>query len=289
MLRVLIIRKGVVKLKVEKLTTVCGSTIFVKLKTIRDKLPGQTRKIKEKPTPELVEEVNKKNSEKDLSIKFNYNYMPGDFHAVLTYAKEPTHEEAHKALDYFIRTCQKDFKKQGKIFKAVNATEYKHKRIHHHVVCSQMDLKRLREIWARYGTVRLSVLDDSRDYRRLAHYIIKETSKTFREPDAFSKRRFNCTRSIATPITKSEKVDASMLIDDPKAIDGYYIDGDSLYKGQNVFDGKPYMEYVMVANDAEAPRLITWKRGKPLKRKESNYSKWLKNNLSKQYEIDIPF
>nr|WP_315021807.1 hypothetical protein [uncultured Aminipila sp.] len=272
---------------VEKLTTVCGNTVFVKIKMIRDAIQGQKRKKKSNPTPEKVAEVNQRHAEKELSMILNLNYKPGDLHLVLTYKDLPTNEEAHKALDKFIRKCRAYMKKLGKEFKAVIATEYEHKRIHHHIVCSEMDLKEIMKIWSQ-GQVKCSILDGSGDYRKLAAYLIKETSKTFRKPDAFSKRRYNCTRSIQKPTTKSEKVSASMLLSKPKPIKGYYIDQDSIYKGENPFDEKPYTEYVMISENAEEPRLVTWKRGKKA-RKEYTYNKWLTKNLGKQLEIDIPF
>ncbi|QIB68602.1 hypothetical protein Ami103574_04370 [Aminipila butyrica] len=272
---------------VEKLTTVCGSTIFVKVKMLRDFIQGQKRKKRKNPTAEKVAEVNQRLAEKELAMILNFNFKPGDLHLVLTYKHLPSNEEAHKALERFIKRCRAYMKRLGKEFKAVIATEYKHKRLHHHIVCSAAELEEIMKIW-KQGHVKCSVLDMSGDYRRLAAYLIKETSKTFRDPDAFSKRRYNTTRNIQKPVTKSEKVSASMLLSNPKPIKGYYIDQDSVYKGENPFDEKPYVEYVMISEDAEAPRLVTWKRGKKA-RKENTYSKWLVKNLSKQIEIDISF
>lgn len=270
----------------EKITTVCGSTIFVKVKLVRDIIKGQKRKAKANPTPEKVEAVNRRNAERELAMILNYNFKPGDLHLVLTYSNIPGNEEAHKALDRFIRKCRDHLKKLGKEFKAVLATEYKHSRIHHHVVCSEIDIDILTKIWNQ-GFVKLSVLDSSGDYRRLASYLIKETSKTFRDPDAFSKRRYTTTRSVVKPEQKSEKVSVTMLLDDPKPIKDYYIDQDSVYRGTNPFDEKPYIEYVLVSNDVDAPRLNVWRRGKTLKRQEPKYNGWLKKNIGKQEEIEI--
>lgn len=269
----------------QRLTTVCGSTIFVKIKSNGKRKKGEKRKRKENPTAEKVMQINQKNAERDLAMILNHNFRPSDLHLVLTYKNIPNNDEAHKALDKFIRKCRAFMKKAGKIFKAVMATEYEHKRLHHHIVCSAMDLDIITKFWE-YGFVKCSVLDESGDYRRLAAYLIKETSKTFREAGAFSKRRYNCTRSIEKPITKSEQVSDYALLHNPRSLKGYYIDQDSIYRGENAFDGKPYMEYVMVSLDAENPRLKTWKKGKKSKT-ENKYNGWLKKHLSQQLNIDL--
>lgn len=268
----------------EKITTVCRNTIFITVRQKREKGKGGKRAPRVNPTPEKVQEVNQRIAERELSMRMNYNLRGGDLHIVLTYANIPNNEEAHKALDKFIRACRKEMKKLGLIFKAVTATEYKHSRIHHHVVCNFRDIETVTRLWKK-GNVKVAVLDDSGDYRRLAAYIIKETSKTFRDPDAFSKRRYNCTRSMVMPVSRIEEVSAAQLVEDPKAIKDYYVDKDSVYHGMNPFTERPYVEYVMIANDAAAPRLETWKRGKPLKRRVSTYSKWLKENMPKQEEM----
>ena len=273
-------------MSVEKITTVCGTTVFTTIRQKREKRSGGSRAPRMNPTPEKVQEVNQRMAERELSMILNYNFSGGDIHAVLTHARIPSNEEAHKALDKMIRDCRRAMKKAGKVFKAVTATEYKHKRIHHHFICNLRDIEMLAKLWDK-GHVKIAILDDSGDYRRLAAYIIKETSKTFRDPDAFSKRRFNRTRSVVMPISKVEEVSASWLVEDPKPIKDYYIDRDSIYHGMNPFTERPYVEYVMIANDAAAPRLETWKRGKPLKRRGSTYSKWLKENMPKQEEMVI--
>lgn len=271
----------------EKILTSCGSIIFTTVKLKKTKSSGGKRKAKINPTVDEVLEINKKIAEINLAIKLNYNFIPGDMHFVLTHRKEPGNEEAHKALDWAIRKFRTELNEKGIILKAIYATEYKNTRLHHHLVMSKIDLEVVRQIWKKYGDIiRVSILDDSRDYRALAHYIIKETEKTFRNPDAFSKRRYNCTRSIVTPIAKAVEADPSEICDEPKPEKGYYIEKDSIYKGINPFSNSPYVTYVQVALDAAQPRLKTIKRGKPRKL-ESDYSGWLKKNMHKQLEIEF--
>ena len=224
----------------------------------------------------------------NLAIKLNHNFKGGDMHVVLTYRNEPTHEEAHKAMDWVIREIRSELKKQAVILKGITATEYEDQRIHHHLVISKLDLEVIRQIWKKYGDiVRVAILDDSRDYRALAHYIIKETSKTFRNPDAFSRRRYNCTRSIVTPDSRVVDAEASEICDEPKAEKGYYVEKNSIFKGANPFNGSPYVVYVQVALAAPQPKLKTIRRGTLRKGLQSDYSGWLKKNMPRQLKMDI--
>ncbi len=270
----------------EKLTTVCGSTIFVTVRAKRERMTKEKRAEKKNPTSEKVQEINQRNSEKQLSMILNSNFENGDIHAVLTYKDEPDVETAKKKLENFMRACQRYMKKLGKTFKAVSATEYEHKRIHHHVICNIKDMSVINKLW-KSGFVKGSILDESGDYRVLAGYLIKETSKTFRNATAFSKRRFNCTRSIVRPVTKKEEVSALALFDDPKAIKDYHVDQDSIYHGTNPFDEMPYIEYVMLANDASNPRVKRWNRGRKVARPFESGIAWLKKNAGEQLELDI--
>jgi len=273
---------------VEKITTVAGSTIFVKVKMIRDKNPETKRLKRNKPTTEKVAKINQKNAERELSMILNNNFKHGNLHLALTYKEMPSFSSAQKALNKFIRVLRRELKKAGEELKAVYVTEYLHKRIHHHVVVNTSNLELIEKIWDQ-GIVKVAALDKTGDYRKLANYLIKETSKTFQDPDAFSKRRFNTTRTIVRPIAKKEKVKAKYLFEGPKEIKDYYIDKDSVFQGTNPFDGKPYMEYVLIAYDPEQPRITKWKRGKIKKSKEPNYSKWLRDNTERQIDMLCPF
>ena len=269
----------------ERITTVCGSTIFVKIRQTKEKGTGIKRKARKNPTLESVMLINQRNAEIDLSMKLNHNFVGGDVHAVLTYKELLPKEKMKKELDKFIRALRRRMRTdEGKELKLIHATEYENARPHHHIVCNVQDIHMLEKLWSA-GWIKTSVLDDSRDYRKLAEYIIKETSKTFRNPDAFMSRRYSCTRSIKTPASKVEEVSAARLVADPRPIKGYYIDRDSVYRGENPFSGMPYLEYVMISDNAETPRLTHWRRGKTVKRKDQNYSGWIRQNMPQQLVI----
>lgn len=271
-------------MNVIKEVTVAGSTIFVKVSNKRSKkAPGEKRGNRKKATPEEIEKINQKNAERILAILINYNFKPGDYHIVLTYSgDEPSKDQAKKDLEKFKREIMKRYRDEGIILKWVTATEYENTRIHHHIVMTGgIDVIEIAKIWE-HGFIRPAFLDDSGDYRKLAAYLIKETSKSFRKADAVSRRRYNCSRSIVRPMSNHDLVSYSEIKKDPEPVKGYYIDQDSIIKGKNPITGKSYLEYVMISLNPE-PRIKKWNRGKRVKLRPEYY----KVNKYDQVEMDF--
>lgn len=260
---------------ITRFITVAGRTIFTKITGGRkERIPGQKRAPKEKPTPEAVKKMNEKYAVVNLSILLNYNFNPCDYHLTLTYAGiPPTPEEAKRFLDAWCRKMNLLYRKKGIIFKRISVTEYFHHRIHHHIVCTGgASMEEIGKLWP-HGKIRVSALDETGDYRKLAEYLIKETRKHYRDPEAVSKRRYNCSRTIERPVTKKEEVSYKVFAEDPKPMKGYYIDQDSIYKGEDVLTGLPYVEFVQVSL-TEDPRIKKYKRGRKTKIKNP-YIGWL--------------
>lgn len=266
-------------------TVVAGNLIFTKITMRTKRVPGQKREKRNRPTIEAVEKINQKNAVKDLAIKLNYNFNHGDLHIVLTYSgNPPTPKEAEEHLTKMKRKMRTECKKAGVALKWIGATEYENTRIHHHLVCNYTDVKKIAELWS-HGKVFIRTLEKNGDYRKLAEYLIKETSKTFRKRDSGRKRRFTCSRTIITPDAKQEEISAANLIKDPKPTKGYYIDPDSIYKGMNPFTGRPYLEYVQISL-TEKPRLNSWRKGKKRKLHIENYDKWISKNRAYQVSLE---
>ncbi len=268
---------------VTKDVTVAGNTIFVRMSTKRRKrVPGEKRSDRKKATPAEIERINQKNAERILAILINHNFRPGDYHIVFTYSgQEPSKEQARKDLEKLKRDLAKFYREKGIVLKWISATEYENKRIHHHVVMTGgVDLTEIVRIWGK-GILRPAFLDDTGNYRKLAAYLIKETSKSFRKADAVSRRRYNCSRTIVRPLVSEDEVSSAQMID-LRPVPGYYIDQDSIYHGQNPLTGKPYVEYVMVSL-TEKPRIKNWNRGK----KKSLRGEYYKVNKDEQVEIDF--
>lgn len=246
-------------------TTVAGKTIFVQKKaTSRIETKGRKRKAKCNPTAAAVQKVNDRNAERDLAIKLNANFVGGDYHLTLTYAGDtPTPSQAKRQLANFFQNVRRWAKKEGRELKYIAVTEYEHKRIHHHVVMSNIDQDIIEKYW-KYGHVNFKLLDETGNYSRLAAYLLKETARTFREADNPCKRRYTCSRNIVTPVTKRELITSKEVSEEPKAIKGYYIDQDTIQYYDHAILEVECCEYIMVSLDKE-PRLKRWSKGDKVK------------------------
>ena len=207
---------------------------------------------------------------KMLTRLLNLNFFPGDYHTTLTYAEIVTVEEANRQLDNWIKRMRREYKKLGQEFCYIAVTEYKNHRVHHHVVMNYIDSRIIDKQW-KCGHIWLSTLDKSRNYRKLAEYLIKETQKTFRDPDNSTKRRWKPSRNLKRPVVKREWVSISQLfqnLDELKPIKGYEIDKESVRKYTNPVTGLEHIEYQMISTES-VPRLKVWRKGRKLKRNET--------------------
>ena len=246
---------------------VAGASIDVTLKL--STAPGTgSRKPRRNPTPAAAQRNNDRIATKKLTRLMNGNFYPGDFHITLTYAgKEPSPEAAKKNIKNFIRRMAREYEKQGLTFRWIEVTEYKHTRIHHHMVVSYIDPRIIEKQW-KHGHVRSVSLDKSRNYRKLAEYFIKETTKTMREPGNETKRRWRASRNLVRPIIKRERIAAADMSKAPKPLKGYEIIEETIHRFEHPFTGIEHLEYMMLSTDP-VPRIKTWRKGKIVERDET--------------------
>ena len=246
---------------------VAGACIDVTLKYSRRSGQGQ-RAAKTNPTREAVVKNNDRVAVKELARLMNSNFHPGDWHATLTYeGDKPSEKEARRELRNFIRRMGREYEKAGREFRWIAVTEYKNHRIHHHIVMSYIDDQVIRSQWKR-GYVRFTSLDRSRNYRKLAEYFVKETTKTMREPGNETKKRWSSSRNLIRPIVKREIVQAKTMYEQPKAFKGYEIDRDSIHRYEHPFTGIEHLEYMMISSDP-GPRIKNWRKGTPIDKQET--------------------
>lgn len=228
-----------------------GRTIAIH-KTYKKRTGVAERGKKEKPTKEEMEKVNQCNAERKLTLLLNANYKDGDFHLVLTYYEKycPTPLEAKEQIGAFIDNMRKAYKKMGTPFKYVHVTEYLNKRIHHHLVINNIEdknvTKLIKSLWE-YGNPKFVLLNTEGQYKNLAEYLIKETSKTYKEKkDKAHKQRYSCSRNLIRPKEKESIVKADKWLADPKPPKGYYVDLDTLENGIDKWTGREYQRYMLV-------------------------------------------
>ena len=142
-----------------------------------------------------------------------------------------------------------------------------------------MDPAKIAEIWE-HGYIHTSHLDKTGDWRALADYLIKETSKTFRKADTFSKRRYKTSRSVVSPDIRVEEVSIRQIFE-AKATKGYYIDQESIWQGINPDTDRPYLEFVQVSLDSNPYK--KYKRGRKRKYKKDR----IRTRVEKQMSLAL--
>lgn len=234
-------------MKVVQETCIAGRTIDRTVKVASGN-HRERRSPKSNITSEQVQKNNDRLAVKNLMRLINANFGGGDIHAVLTYETAAGQKQAKKDRDTFIKSMRRAMKKQGKELKYIAVTEYEHTRIHHHIILSKVDAETIELIWKK-GWVKLSVLDGSGNYAKLAAYLIKETQRTFRQDDCMHKRRYSASANLVRPVVTRRYVNESELFDDPQPIKGYYIDQEHCRRYEHPVTGLEHLEYIMVAID----------------------------------------
>ncbi|MBR2674310.1 MAG: hypothetical protein IKE52_02500 [Mogibacterium sp.] len=248
-------------------TCVAGATIWTIIK-YSAKHPSGYRSQKNNPTREAVVKNNDRIAVRLLTMLMNANFHPGDWHITLTYRDVPPEQaEAKRQIKNFKDRLGREYAKRGIKFRWIEVTEYNNHRIHHHMVLTYIEPEVIERQW-KCGHVRFTSLDRTRNYRKLAEYYIKETSKTMREPGNETKKRWSSSRNLIRPIVKREKVSASIMWENPKAIKGYEIDEDTVRRYEHPYTGIEHLEYMMCSTDP-VPRIKTWRKGKVVERNET--------------------
>lgn len=251
----------------------CGAALEVVKCHPRGMRKGVERQPIQK-SPEEIRDANMKQAAKRLARLINANFRPGDLHVTLTYRKEnrPDPPEAQKNLEKFREALRNKYRKAGKELRWIAVTEYKNKAIHHHMIINNINdgvlttADYIRKLWKGRGSPKFVQLYEDAEYTQLADYLIKETEKTFREPDSPVKQRYSCSRNLVKPkVTRKDKQIKGDWEQDPKPRKGYYIVKDSLYNGVDKL-GYPYQSYIMVKLD---PKEEDWPSNelKPIRRR----------------------
>lgn len=221
-------------------------------------IKGIPRADNQKPTPEEMEKINQDNAARKLRWMINANFKGGDFHMILGFGGNlnPEPEEAKRMFENFVRRARNAHRKAGKEFKyvfAVERGERGQKKIHFHVVCNYMDPRILSDLWP-WGRIKFFPLDDTGQYAKLASYIIKRTSKTFRRGDSPYKKRYSPSRNLIIPEPENEVVSRSRWLKEPRTVWGYYIEKEKTVNGISKTTGYPYQFYSMVKLPERPPR-----------------------------------
>ncbi len=211
--------------------------------------PGQKRKKKEKPTPEVIIRQNHSNRVKKIQRLILANFREGDWHLVLKYKKDKRPEsirDAKKILKKFIDAMRETYKKAGRPFKYICVTERgKRGACHHHliiedIVDSKLNTKKVvMKLW-REGSWAFIPLYEDGEFEDLADYIAKKETKEENEGCSYSR-----SRNLITPQPQKEIIRHKRWSREPRPEKGWYILPDSVRNGENPVTGYPYQCYMM--------------------------------------------
>lgn len=115
-----------------------GATIEI-IKCIPREYRGGKSTPREKKSREEIQEANMRQAARKLARKINANFKPGDWHVTLTYRDKPDKETAQEYIANFLDRIRDRYKRRGHPLKYVLVTEYKRKRIHHHIILNNIN------------------------------------------------------------------------------------------------------------------------------------------------------
>lgn len=215
--------------------------------------PGMSREKKKKKTPEEMARQNYWRRCRELRRTMELNFGGGDFHVILTCRKteRPTMEDAPKIIRSFRDKLRTAYKKQGWELKYIITCETGQRgAVHWHMIVNNMhsiqtDTTRLiHKLWTN-GRAYFSSMDESGDYKVLAEYIIKESTKRIENEETTEKLSYMVSRNLIRPSVKEEKKEAKSWRSMPKIPEGWYLVPDTLVNGINKFTGWPYQHYTI--------------------------------------------
>lgn len=219
--------------------------------------PGVPREKKQKATPEDMARQNYWRKCRELRRILELNFKGGDMYLTLTCRTEerPSMEDAPKVIRQFRDRLAREYKKRGWEFKYVITCEVGSRgAVHWHMIMnyeqegkdSAWDL--VRKHWTR-GRPFMEPLDEDREYKRLAEYIVKETGRRIEREQTREKLSYMASRNLIRPVEKKKKVRAKSWKKIPVPPAGYHLKEDSLVNGINKFTGLPYQKYTVVKNE----------------------------------------
>ena len=129
-----------------------------------------------------------------------------------------------------------------------------HGGIHVHMICNRIpDSDQIIESRWRFGTVNYQHIYSSGGMKKLANYIVKEPKEEIYEqlslfPEEEQKQliKYSASRNLVRPKPEKKKlknIPKTLMIGEPVAKKGYYIDKESVVYGINPITSKPYLHY----------------------------------------------
>lgn len=190
-------------------------------------------------------QINERNAEDKLRWLLQENFKESDIHLVMTYKKQKRldPEQSAKEVKNAIRRFSRVYKKAGIKFKWVLVTEYKSSAIHHHMVIPSIDIRLLIPKWT-YGQLRPTYMYEDGGFAALAHYLVKETRRTFKEDQSPHKKRWYASINLRKPKITTKIIKYSSFSEIPRTRKGYTLESDTYQSGVTA-DGYAFVRYCL--------------------------------------------
>lgn len=221
----------------KRIFTYPGGRVEEKYFTCR--LGGKKTRIKNfNKTPEAVAKVNARRAVRHLEEILLTNFRQGDQYITLTYAEEPKdYDEAIRHLTNYIKRLRRRYQRVGQELRYIYTTEYKGKRIHHHILVNKvLEQQELRDTWRHSKLSAYDIIEyqgGERDAKKLAAYFTKESNITVREGK--QKVRYVASRNLKKPEVHYQTIQSKKWRERPTAKKGY-----ALVDVMNTFTGWGY-------------------------------------------------
>lgn len=229
--------------------TKAGRTVMIEKKfSSRYHKKGIKRSPNKGKTSESQEICNTRKAERNLTILMNANFKPGDYHVVIEYEDKTSDPiEAKKDKSRFLRKLRALYKKYGYELRQISTTEYgkKKKALHHHLVINNVgiDTREIQKLWTE-GWIRLSPLDDTGEYSKLAVYMIK--NRPYWKAAVGTGHQISTSRNLVRPEPDVKIIQCKNgYYEKPRDKKGYYVAPDS-ERSFTTEAGWPYMRYILV-------------------------------------------
>ncbi len=231
-----------------------------------------------------VKAYNDKISKRDLAIKINENFLPGDGNVTLVYRRDerPMPEMAVQHWRKFRKDVRAAAKAAGVPFRWVHSIGVGVKgAIHHHLIVNKECLPLLAQHWP-YGGVHVEFLYDKRNYQKLAKYFCgQEKGENPDDPKAV--HVFGNKYSTSRNLRRVEPTHEIATGDDwekyPDASEGRVVDIDSIDLGKNPVSGAPWRFYITLP--LQAPKSYTYRQRQEWLEREA-----AKNKAEVRWKVD---
>ena len=228
---------------------------FPKTKTTKFK-KNSFRSEKVNKTTEAQEKINYRQKELKLTRLLNCNFESGDFHVVFSYEfdnKPKTIDDMKTDRRNLLKKLRREYKKISKEFKYICIAEVGQRgALHFHFVMNKIDTDIIQKCWDK-GVVRISLLDNSGQYKQLAAYLLKYTRTNKEEAKKLNGKAWTASKNLKKPIitikviTKNEYFKEE--VSKSKKYNNYYLEKNSVYTGFNEFTGYKYFKYTLIEKE----------------------------------------